>query len=108
MRTLRNNDTKRQFDVPDNLIQPFESEEPMNSFFEPFVDADAIAAFIGEPRKIVVRMAREGKLTSYPISGRKRHVYKFRRSEVVKDLEKYRQPSSAANNNHDKDSFQKR
>lgn len=64
--------------------------------FEPYVSADVIASFIGETRRNVLRMAREGKLTCYPLSGLQRHTYKFKRSEVSKDLEKLRRPSGVA------------
>jgi hypothetical protein len=60
---------------------------------EPFVDADEIAALLDESRRNVIRMAREGKLTAYLMSGIQRHTYKFRRSEVIRDIEKLRQPS---------------
>jgi len=43
-----------------------------------------------------LRMVREGKLTCYPMSGFKRHTYKFKRSEVSKDIEKLRRPSGMA------------
>lgn len=62
---------------------------------EPYVDADEIALFIGDSRRNVLRMVREGKLTCYPLSGFKRHTYKFKRSEVSKDVEKLRRPSGA-------------
>jgi hypothetical protein len=65
----------------------------MHTDLEPFVDADEIAALIGESRRNVLRMAREGKLTAYLLSGTQRHTYKFRRSEVVRDVEKLRRPS---------------
>lgn len=64
--------------------------------FEPYVSADVIASFIGESRRNVLRMAREGKLTCYPLSGLQRHTYKFKRSEVSKDIEKLRRPSGMA------------
>ena len=57
---------------------------------EPFVDADEIAALLSESRRNVMRLAREGKLTAYLMSGTQRHTYKFRRSEVVRDVEKLR------------------
>lgn len=65
----------------------------MHTDFEPFVDADEIAALLNESRRNVMRMAREGKLTAYLMSGTQRHTYKFRRSEVVRDVEKFRRPS---------------
>ena len=61
--------------------------------FEPFVDADEIAVLLDAPRRNVMRLAREGKLTAYVLSGTQRHTYKFRRSEVIRDIEKLRQPS---------------
>ena len=64
----------------------------MNTDLEHFVDADEIAALLGESRRNVIRMAREGKLTAYLMSGIQRHTYKFRRSEVIRDIEKFRQP----------------
>jgi hypothetical protein len=70
-----------------------EREEQMQAELEPFVDADEIAALLDESRRNVIRMAREGKLTAYLISGIQRHTYKFRRSEVIRDVEKLRRPS---------------
>lgn len=67
-----------------------------SAVFEPYVSTDDIASFIGESRRNVLRMVREGKLTCYPLSGKKRHTYKFKRSEVARDLEKLRRPSVAA------------
>ena len=66
----------------------------MATSIEPFVDADNIAAFLGADRKVVIRMAREGMITAYPFSGRLRHTYKFRRSEVAADMAKIRRPSA--------------
>lgn len=66
----------------------------MHTDLEPFVDADEIAALLNSSRRDVIRMAREGKLTAYLMSGFQRHTYKFRRSEVVRDLEMLRRPSS--------------
>jgi len=103
MSKSRTNDTPLRLDQPSKVAAATqESDQPMTAFFEPFVDANTIAAFISEPRKNVIRMAREGKLTSYPISGRKRHTYKFKRSEVASDLEKIRRVSSSLSNNNSK------
>ena len=63
---------------------------------EPYVGVEEIASFIGESRRNVLRMVRECMLTCYPMSGVKRHTYKFKRSEVSKDLEKLRRPSGMA------------
>ena len=68
----------------------------MHTDLEPFVDAGEIAALLNESRRNVIRMAREGKLTAYLMSGTQRHTYKFRRSEVVRDVEKLRQQSNRA------------
>jgi hypothetical protein len=65
----------------------------MHTDLEPFVGADEIAVLIDESRRNVIRMAREGKLTAYLMSGTQRHTYKFRRSEVVRDVEKLRRPN---------------
>jgi len=79
------------------------------SYWEPYVDADEIAAFLGEPRKVVVKMAREGTITSYPSSGRTRHTYKFKRSEVDADMAKLRRlgkpsvPKSFEDSDEEKD-----
>jgi hypothetical protein len=70
-----------------------EGEEQMHTDLEPFVDADEIAALLDESRRNVIRMAREGKLTAYLMSGIQRHTNKFRRSEVIRDIEKLRRPS---------------
>jgi excisionase family DNA binding protein len=56
----------------------------MHTDLEPVVDADQIAALLGESRRNVVRMAREGKITAYLMSGVQRHTYKFKRSEVTR------------------------
>ena len=64
----------------------------MHTDLEPFVDADEIAALLNESRRNVMRMARAGKLTAYLLSGTQRHTYKFRRSEVMRDVEKFRRP----------------
>jgi hypothetical protein len=45
-------------------------------------------------------MAREGKITAYLMSGVQRHTYKFRRSEVIRDIEMLRQRFSAAGGNN--------
>lgn len=65
----------------------------MHTDLEPFVDAGEIAALLNESRRNVLRMAREGKLTAYLMSGTHRHTYKFRRSEVIRDVEMLRRPS---------------
>jgi len=66
----------------------------MYAFIEPYVDADTIASYLSESRKTVVKMAREGKITAYPFSGRTRFTYKFKRSEVAADMQKIRRPAT--------------
>lgn len=58
------------------------------SHLEPFVDAQVVADFLSVTRADVLRLAREGKIRSYPYRGNKRHVYRFRLSEVSEDFEK--------------------
>ncbi len=70
-----------------------ESEEQMHTNLEPFLDADEIAALLDSSRRNVIRMVREGKLTAYLMSGFQRPTYKFKRSEVIRDVEKLRRPS---------------
>ena len=65
----------------------------MHTDLEPFVDAEEIAALLDVSRRNVIRMARDGELTAYLIAGIQRHTYKFRRSEVIRDIENLRQPS---------------
>lgn len=72
------------------------ADQPSHGDFEPYVGADDIASYIGESRRNVLRLVWEGKLSCYPVSGKKRHKYKFKRSEVDRDLEKLRRPSGAA------------
>jgi hypothetical protein len=61
--------------------------------FEPFVDADRVAEFLSMPRREVLKLTREGKITAYPLSGNVRKTFKFRLSEVEGDLFSFRKPS---------------
>jgi hypothetical protein len=65
----------------------------MTEPFEPFVDADRVAEFLSVPRREVLKLTREGKITAYPISGRVRKTFKYRLSEVENDLANFRRPS---------------
>ena len=102
------NNSKRnaiQFQFNTKAIPVGESatrEVQMNAYasIEPFVDADKIAAFLDEPRKVIIKMAREGMITAYPFSGNKRKTYKFRRSEVAADMARLRRPSKAMDSGH--------
>ncbi len=53
---------------------------------EAFLDADGIAANLGETRRYVLYLARTGAIRSYPMGGRERIRRKFRLSEVKGDL----------------------
>jgi hypothetical protein len=58
----------------------------MNEQNERFVDLQSIADFLGETRRYVNYLARTGVIRSYPMSGRRRIIRKFRLSEVKHDL----------------------
>jgi hypothetical protein len=53
---------------------------------ERFVDLQSVADFLGETRRYVNYLARTGVLRSYPMSGRRRILRKFKLSEVKRDL----------------------
>jgi hypothetical protein len=61
--------------------------------FEPFVNADRVAEFLSMPRREVLKLTREGKFTAYPVSGRIRKTFKYRLSEVERDVALLRKPS---------------
>lgn len=68
---------------------------------ERFVDLQSIADLLGETRRYVNYLARTGVIRSYPMSGRRRIIRKFRLSEVKHDLvgrrRKIRKPSKELN-----------
>src|ERR1700730_5153140 len=49
---------------------------------EPFVDADAVAAFLSIKRRQVLELARSGRIPAHPLLGSRRKVWRFRLSEV--------------------------
>jgi hypothetical protein len=99
MKNSHNDDTNPELDPPIQLTSTnAEDEQPMSTNLEPYVDADKVAAFISEPRKNVIRLAREHKLTCYPMSGHLRHTYKFKLSDVSRDIAKLRRSSSTLPN----------
>jgi hypothetical protein len=53
---------------------------------ERYVDADALARFLGETRRYVLYLARTGAIRSYPSGGRQRIKRKFLLSQVKIDL----------------------
>ncbi len=61
-----------------------------NQFFgyEPFVDEEVIARFIGEEPRQVLEMARKGEIPAHPIGKGARHRWKFRISEVAAAISK--------------------
>jgi hypothetical protein len=69
--------------------------EQIGAYIEPYVDADNIAELLDERRENVLKMAREHRITTYPMSGRVRITCKFRRSEVAADMAKIRRPSTS-------------
>jgi hypothetical protein len=68
----------------------------MTEPFEPFVDADRVAAHLSIQRREVLALTRSGKLTAYIMSGNKRKTFKYKLSEVEQDLAKLRKPSTMA------------
>ena len=60
---------------------------------EPFVNAERVAEFLSMPRREVLKLTRDGKITSYPLSGNIRKTFKYRLSEVERDLSSFRKPS---------------
>jgi hypothetical protein len=53
-----------------------------NLVFEPYVDADQAAAFLGTNRLKAIRMARCGLLPAHPLAGGKRRQWRFKLSEL--------------------------
>lgn len=50
--------------------------------FEPYVDAEAVAAFLCVKRRQVLELARAGKIPAHPLLGSRRKVWRFKLSEV--------------------------
>jgi excisionase family DNA binding protein len=67
---------------PDNPLGTREptviSVEPI----EPFIDASEAAAFIKLHRKTLLRLAREGSIPVHPLTGNRRRIWRFLRSEL--------------------------
>ena len=53
---------------------------------ERFVSADEVAEFLGITRRQVLAKVRAGELPAIPISGKKRHIWKFRISDVARQV----------------------
>jgi hypothetical protein len=103
MNNLKRNAIKCQMNTKTiTVAKSTTGEVQMNMYasIEPSVDADKIAAFLDEPRKMIIKMARAGMITAYPFSGKVRKTYKFRRSEVAANMARLRRPSKAMDGSH--------
>ena len=49
---------------------------------EPFVTAKEIARFLGMSPRTIAKMAREGRIPAYPVSGSIRLTWRFKLSEI--------------------------
>lgn len=50
---------------------------------EPYVDADAVAAFLSVERRQVLEMTRKGIIQAHPLgTGRSRRIWRYKLSEV--------------------------
>lgn len=49
---------------------------------EQFVDGQRAADFLGLPRKTLLNLARRGSVPAYPIGEGRRHIWRFRLSEL--------------------------
>lgn len=67
----------------------------MSELVQPFASVEAVAEFLGIPRAQVLRLTRTGTIRAYPVSGRKRHVWKYRLSEVSEDITTQRKPAQS-------------
>ena len=59
--------------------------------FEPFVDADSIAQYMGISRRQVLTMSRRGELPGHPI-GAERRTWRYRISEIAEHFSTVRKP----------------
>jgi hypothetical protein len=53
---------------------------------EPFVDATRAAALLGIRPRRVLEMARAGQIPAYPIGTGSRRTWRFRLSEICKEI----------------------
>jgi len=68
------------------------SPESHNSLnFEPFVDADAVAAFLSLERRLVLDWARSGDIPAHPLGRGKRRTWRFRLSEITEAVASHQQ-----------------
>lgn len=59
---------------------------------EPFVTEERVAEFLSVPVRKVLEHVRSGVLRAVPVSGKVRHRYRFRLSEVAEDMTALRKP----------------
>ena len=90
-------------DAPDEAqsvmgMQPSAPRPPLLSdefgTFEPFVDEEVIARFLGLTPRRVLELARDSQITSHPI-GVTRKTWRFRVSEVAADFDRLKKPARA-------------
>ena len=62
--------------------------------FEPYVDEEVIARFLGLTPRRILELARDSQITSHPIGGT-RKTWRFRVSEVAADFDRLRKPARA-------------
>jgi excisionase family DNA binding protein len=61
---------------------------------EQFVSTDTVAQFLSLSRRTIAKMAREGRIPAYPVSGSARRTWRFRLSEIAATISDC--PSSSA------------
>lgn len=54
--------------------------------FEPFVDAERAAEFIGVTRRYMLSLARMGQIPAHPLGSGSRRIWRFRLSEIERVL----------------------
>ena len=65
---------------------------------ERFVDFAVAAHFLSVDRKMVLRLARVGKIPAYPLGDGQRRIWRFRLSELAKAMEQRKVPKKATAN----------
>ena len=63
--------------------------------FEPFVDADAVAAFLSLDRRLVLDWARSGDIPAHPLGRGKRRTWRFRLSEITEAVLSHKKPNQS-------------
>jgi len=65
---------------------------------ERFVDSAVAANFLSVERKMVLRLAGEGKIPAYPLGDGQRRMWRFRLSELAKAMEQRKVSERARTN----------